>query len=168
MVEILAGGNFDQAVKSLDLTSAVCTYRYTPPADKYREDYQVWELSDEDFSNICSVNDEDWDEDWGWWRHAAGSNLGTVDGVYVINGEKLMAWDGVERKEWCNGCGETECARTDEDKSECYNDRKYSDVLTYLCDEIGASTERNVCACTIDLARQNNMKLSELFKKYLG
>lgn len=44
----------------------------------------------------------------------------------------------------------------------------YHDILIYLCDEIGASTERNVCACTIDLARQNNLTLAELFKKYLG
>lgn len=40
--------------------------------------------------------------------------------------------------------------------------------IAYLCDEIGASTEKNVCACTVDLAQQNNMTLSELFKKYLG
>lgn len=29
-------------------------------------------------------------------------------------------------------------------------------------------TQRNVCACTIDLARQNNLTLAEFFKKYLG
>lgn len=168
MVEILAGGNFEQAVKSLDLTSAICTYRYTPSESGHCTDYQVWELSDEDFSNICSVNEEDWKEDWGWWRHAAGSNLGAVNSSYIVNGESLMAWDGVEREEWCDECGEKECAATDEDRCECYHERKYPDIITYLCNEIGASVERNVCACAIDLAKQNNMKLSELFKKYLG
>lgn len=167
-VEILAGGEFINAVHSLDLTSAKCTYHYQPKSECYREDYQVWLLSKDDFNNLCSVNNEDWQEDWGWWRYALGSNLGTVDCSYIINSEMLMAWDGTKRKNWCSGCGETECAGTDQDKAECYNNRKYSDILTYLCDEVGASTERNVCACTIDLAQQNNMTLSELFKKYLG
>lgn len=166
MVEILAGGNFKQAVKSLDLTSAICSYRYTPPASRYREAYQVWELSDEDFSNICSVNEEDWKKNWGWWRHADGSNLGAVNCTYIINGEELMAWDGIQRKKWCHDC--SDCAGTEKDKDECFHSHQYPDILIYLCDEIGASTERNVCACTIDLARQNNLTLAELFKKYLG
>ena len=90
----------------------------------------------------------------------------TVDCAYVINGEKLMAWDGLQRKEWCRDC--SDCAGTEKDKDECFHDHQYPDILIYLCDEIGASTERNVCACTIDLARQNNLTLAELFKKYLG
>ena len=90
----------------------------------------------------------------------------TVDCAYVINGEKLMAWDGLQRKEWCRDC--SDCAGTEKDKDECFHDHQYPDILIYLCDEIGASTERNVCACMIDLARQNNLTLAELFKKYLG
>ena len=41
-------------------------------------------------------------------------------------------------------------------------------LLSYLCDEVGASTFKNVCALTIDLAKYNNMKLSELFEIYQG
>lgn len=123
-------------------------------------------MSKEDFDNICAIDNDDWKDDWGWWRHAYGSNLGAVDCAYVINGEKLMAWDGLQRKEWCRDC--SDCAGTEKDKDECFHDHQYPDILIYLCDEIGASTERNVCACTIDLARQNNLTLAELFKKYLG
>ena len=165
-VEILAGGEFANAVKSLGLTSAVCTYHYQPQPTHWREEYQVWLLSKEDFDNICAIDNDDWKDDWGWWRHAYGSNLGAVDCAYVINGEKLMAWDGLQRKEWCRDCGD--CAGTEKDKDECFHDHQYPNILIYLCDEIGASTERNVCACTIDLARQNNLTLAELFKKYLG
>lgn len=165
-VEILAGGEFANAVKSLGLTSAVCAYHYQPQPTHWREEYQVWLLSKEDFDNICAIDNDDWKDDWGWWRHAYGSNLGTVDCAYIINGEKLMAWDGLQRKEWCQDC--SDCAGTEKDKDECFHDHQYPDILIYLCDEIGASTERNVCACTIDLARQNNLTLAELFKKYLG
>lgn len=156
-VEILAGGEFANAVKSLGLTSAVCTYHYQPQPTHWREEYQVWLLSKEDFDNICAIDNDDWKDDWGWWRHAYGSNLGAVDCAYVINGEKLMAWDGLQRKEWCRDC--RDCAGTEKDKDECFHDHQYPDILIYLCDEIGASTERNVCACTIDLARQNNLTL---------
>ena len=103
-VEILAGGEFANAVKSLGLTSAVCTYHYQPQPTHWREEYQVWLLSKEDFDNICAIDNDDWKDDWGWWRHAYGSNLGAVDCAYVINGEKLMAWDGLQRKEWCRYC----------------------------------------------------------------
>lgn len=165
-VEILAGGEFANAVKSLCLTSAVCTYHYQHQPTHWREEYQVWLLSKEDFDNICAIDNDDWKDDWGWWRHAYGSNLGAVDCAYVINGEKLMAWDGLQRKEWCRDCND--CAGTEKNKDECFHDHQYPDILIYLCDEIGASTERNVCACTIDLARQNNLTLAEFFKKYLG
>ena len=74
-VEILAGGEFANAVKSLGLTSAVCTYHYQPQPTHWREEYQVWLLSKEDFDNICAIDNDDWKDDWGWWRHAYGSNL---------------------------------------------------------------------------------------------
>ena len=44
-VEILAGGEFANAVKSLGLTSAVCAYHYQPQPTHWREEYQVWLLS---------------------------------------------------------------------------------------------------------------------------
>lgn len=49
-VEILAGGEFANAVKSLGLTSAVCTYHYQPQPTHWREEYQVWLLSKEDLT----------------------------------------------------------------------------------------------------------------------
>lgn len=171
MVEILAGGHFERAVQALDLTTAVCAYHYVPPKGSPREEYQVWELSDEDFSNLCSINEKDWENGWGWWRHAQGANLGAVNAEFTIHREKLQAWDGYTRIHLCDDCEDLEsgsCLGADYDKKVCYNSRGYSDILTYLCDEIGASTEKNVCACAIELAKQNSMKLSELFKKYLG
>ena len=59
-VEILAGGEFANAVKSLGLTSAVCTYHYQPQPTHWREEYQVWLLSKEDFDNICAIDNDDW------------------------------------------------------------------------------------------------------------
>lgn len=175
MIEILAGGEFTNAVYGLGLSSAKCTYYYQPPQESYRENYQVWIVSDDDFKKICAVRNEDWKESWGWWRHAKGSNLGYVNHDYVINGEKLIAWDGYNRISWLeecqNDCSDRKrglCDGTERDADQCFGERAYPDIISYLCNEIGASTETNVCACTIDLAHQNNLTLVEFFKKYLG
>ncbi len=99
-VEILAGAGFANAVHDLGLLSARCTYHYQPPKDSYREDYQVWLLSKEDFNILCAVKEEDWKESWGWWRHALGSNMGLVLSEYIINDEKIVAWDGAHREHY--------------------------------------------------------------------
>lgn len=182
-VEILAGAEFANAVRDLGLISTHRTYHYQPPTDSYRENYQVWALSKKDFDNLCAFDEDNWKEDWGWWRYATGSNLGGVGHEYVIHGERILAWDGYEREQAqseCLRCSDyyknctngkvlrNPCYATDNDIAQCFNAREYPDIISYLCEEIGASTEKNVCACTIDLARQNGMSLSELFKKYLG
>ena len=172
MVEIFAGGDFERAAKSLNLTSVMQTYLYTTSDGGYRENYQVWALSDEDFSNLCSIDEKDWCKEWGWWRHSDGANLGVAAVWYTICHERLRAWDGYARIHLCDGCHGAErkiCSGSDRDKILCVgNSRNYKDILDYLHNELGASTATNVCACAIELAKQNNMKLSELFKKYLG
>lgn len=92
-----------------------------------------------------------------------------------MHGEKILAWDGYKRTEYevdcTNHCIDRQhglCKGKEDDFEACFGKREYPDIITYLCDEIGASTEKNVCACTVDLARQNNMTLSQLLKKYLG
>ena len=65
-VEILAGSTFSNAVTALGLTSAMLTYHYHPAPKSYREDYQVWLLSKDDFDNICAIDADDWNDDWGW------------------------------------------------------------------------------------------------------
>lgn len=117
----------------------------------YCEIYQVWELSDEDYEKLCNVDEKDWKDFFGWWRSAEGSNLLSVNHRYNINNHYIKAWDGTSRQ------GEKD-----------WFDRKYDNLLQYFCDEIGASTERNVCAVAVDLAQQNGMTMGELFRKYQG
>ena len=84
-----------------------------------------------------------------------------------------MAWDGLIRetlKSDCTCCIYYQagwCDGTDEDRTECYFERTYPDILTCFCDELGASVERNICALAAELARQNNMTMAELFDKYM-
>lgn len=162
MVEILAGNGIELAFKALNIP-ATRTYQ-RQVFDKYDEQYEVWQMDETTFNRLCEVTDKEWDSDWGWWRQCGGSNMGPVYDVYTINGQPIKAWDGISREQWCDSCTE-ECDKTDEDKLDCYGERKYSNLFRYSCDEIGASTEKNFCAITTDLAQQNGIALGELFQK---
>lgn len=145
MREIL-GGELDQAFVDLGI-NAKKTYQATSDTTDFG---QVWELSDEDYNKICDITEDDWDDNWGWWRGAEGSNMGGINHRYNINHHYILAWDGTSREKYD------------------WMERKYDNLLQYFCEEIGASTERNVCALATDLAQQNNMTMGELFNKFQG
>lgn len=88
-------------------------------------------------------------------------NYAKIRNYDIANGE------GVRTSLFVSGCT-NHCPGCFNSEEQDFNCGRPPDILIYLCDEIGASTERNVCACTIDLAQQNNLTLAELFKKYLG
>lgn len=144
MVEILVQGNIEEDLKRLGI-KATRTY-----GNEYT-DYQVYELSKEEYEKLSNDADERDIEDGFWlhggWRWAEGSNMGNPNTRMTVRGEELVCWE----KEW-NGMQEDE----------------YKDLLTYLCNEIGASAFRNVCALAVDLAKWNNMTMAQLFEKYQG
>ncbi len=167
MKEILAE-NLQPLFDNSDL-SGKCTYR-----GKF---YEVWEVSDKDFETLCSISDEDFEKlcPEGMWRSAVGSNMGGCPDVqYEIKDNKLFAWDGNKRSDYeteCEECSDKKngiCAGNEQDFEECFGKRKYNGLLEYLCEEIGASQSKNVCALAVDLARYNNLTLGELFTKYEG
>lgn len=116
--------------------------------------YEVYSVSDELFDVMCDMTEERFEELAGedaWWRSSEGSILGTPDTKVYINGHEMLGWSG-ERWE----------DEDEDDEFEIYS-RSLSD---YLCDVIGASQPKNVCALAVDLAKYNNMTMGELFTKY--
>jgi len=81
---------------------------------------------------------------------------------YNINHHYINAWDGYHREE-----NEKENKTLPVD-DRCIDLRKYDNLLQYFEYEIGATTEKNVTALAVDLAKYNNMNLGELFIKYQG
>lgn len=144
MVEIL-GNNLKQFFDAID----------NPPNDAdityAGNEYEVWKVSDELFQKICVMSEEEFIKLAGedaWWRQSYGSNLGSPDVKFEVNSKYLVGWD-----------------------SPIYDSKignTYEDLSEYLCDCIGVSQPRNVCACATDLAKYNNMTMGELFKKYEG
>lgn len=119
-------------------------------------EYNVYELSEDEFEILC--NEPDIEGTWEncGWRHCTGSNKGFVNNTLSINNKELKCWYEEEFEEDLDELEEEEFKP------------EYEDLLTYLCDECGCSTFKNVCALTTDLAKVNNLKLSQLFKEYQG
>lgn len=140
--------------------------------------YEVWELSNEAFDELCNMPEKKFTELAGedaWWRSSDESNQGVPNSKYVINGKEIIAWDGYRRCEFYDECCEDcddrtngECEASDEDIECCCGARKYKTLSDYFCDEIGASQPRNVCALAVDLAKYNGITMGELFTKYEG
>ncbi len=141
------------------------------------KDYEVWEVSDSTFKEMCNMSEEffvEWGGDDAWWRSSEGCVLGVPDVGYEINGLNIIAWDGSRREIYadeCIHCKDKECGEceaTEEDIEQCFGERKYKSLSEYLCHEFGISQPKNVCACAMDLAKYNNMTMGELFRKYEG
>lgn len=143
MVEILVQGNIEEDLKRLGIQATI-TY-----GNEYT-DYKVYELTKEDFEKLSNDADERDTEDGFWqhggWRWAEGSNMGDPNDTKTVGGERLVCWD--RNREW--------------------KEDEYRDLLTYLCNEMGCSAFRNVCALAKELAKWNNMTMAELFDKYQG
>lgn len=168
MTEILVWGNPEKDFARLEVEAK---QTYIPVV---RENYffsvpAVYEVTEQDLDKMIKeempfeVKDK-WVE--ACWRHALGSNMNLYSGDhpicrYNVKGRYIKAWDGLGRTkalEDVNG--------NTSHPDYCYPNRKYRTLLEYFCEEIGVSTERNVCALAVDLAKLNDLTMAELFKNY--
>lgn len=165
-IEILAGGGIKTAFNELDI-EATKTYH---GSDKPH--YQVWEIDKADLQKLDETYE--WPDHYGWWRFAKGSNMGTACSIFNINGHELIAWDGSNREDlidyWNDEPYDEKAAYhfSYKEYEEQNMPHKYDTLLDYFSHELGASTERNVCALAVDLARTNGMSMAELFEKFQG
>jgi hypothetical protein len=107
----------------------------------------VYSLTASDFKKLCNDPTE-WKD--AAWRFAAGSVLGRPDQEFVVRGKKLMCWN--------------ESEPSDEEEVEF---PEFDDVLAYLEWQVGVTTERNICACLVDLAKANKLSLEELLTTFV-
>ncbi|MEE1302330.1 MAG: hypothetical protein UHD64_06050 [Bacteroidales bacterium] len=143
----------------------------------YWPHFEVWEVQERDYERMCDMTDEEFEQiasKDSWWRSAEGSNMGTVNEEFIINGMPLMAWRDEDRvsdyeDEW-NDMDEEEQSEYEnfEDFLNKWFPKEHPHLLEYFCNELGASTGRNICALATDLAKYNNITMAELFKRYGG
>lgn len=117
-------------------------------------EYEIWDIDKTEFKKLVATEDESYEIN-EWWRQAAGSTAGEVNAEYIVNGERIKAWDG----EWRKNLMEEE---------EDIFERKYKSLTQYLRKEMGCGQPSNIVALAVDIAKQNGMTMAELFKKYEG
>ena len=142
----------------------------------YWPNFGVYKILEQDFKKLCDIPDDEFVKEFpdSWWRYAEGSNMGTPNCEFIINGCKIDAWqnewyvdDLVEGYNRLPLDEQLEYGGVEGYISENYT-YEYSDLLEYFCDELGASTEKNVCALATDLAKYNEMSIAKLFMIYGG
>lgn len=155
MKEILTMGDITEDFTRLNI-KVVKTYK--------GEDYGVYEVTEEEFEILCKDEQNENGFDNCGWRYAIGSNKNQPDKKIIINKKEIIAWyddsNDFDNKE------ERECYL--KEHNGVMPLERFSSLLDYLCYEMGCSSPRNVCALAVDLAKYNNIKLSELFKIYQG
>lgn len=143
----------------------------------YWSHFEVWEMSEEDYDDICIMSDDEYEHfavDDSWWRGADGSNMDTVNEEFIINDLPITAWRNEGRvsdyeDDWNDMDKEEQSEyKNFEDFLNTWFPKEYSHLMEYFCEELGASTERNVCALATDLAKYNNITMAELFRRYGG
>ena len=170
-VEIL-GDKMHKVFKELGIHYTKTYSKRCNPKKNYDPHYEVYEVSQNDMKTLENTFIEY--PNGSWWRWCKGSNLGTPFDFFTVNGKDLIAWGGMRRddlRDWWDKESDEEKASYNYSFSKYEEDtmpHKYETLTEYMCEEIGASTEKNVCALAVDLARANGMTMAKLFEIYEG
>ena len=150
MKEILSGDGFENGAAHFHI-EAKRTY--------HSSRFDVWELEDAEFTRLCSLHESDWNGAFGWWRYAKGCNIEHYPvHTFSVNGKEMLGWYDEDRlADYVSLLGFSE---------EDYFAEPFQRLTAYLSAVIGVSTETNICAVSVGLARLNNITLSGLFEKY--
>ena len=127
-------------------------------------EYGVCEVTEEEFKILCDEPDIKGTWIKCGWRYCKGSNQQKPFQKVLINNKEIIAWydDSLDFD------SEEEKLAYIEEHGGVMPLERFDDLLTYFVIEMGVSQPKNICALSVDLAKYNNIKLSELFKIYQG
>lgn len=139
-VMIIGGNGLDKAFSDLHI-HASCLYH----SKKY-PDYEVWELLPEDFEKIDFIKDEDWKQEWGWWRTGHCTLEGATENLIMVNGKPMYSYLPLTPKENLKD--------------------NYIDFFEYLYKVFDLSTSYNRAYFATSLAKDNGMTLDEFMRTF--
>ena len=131
MAEIFGGNGLHRAFKALNI-EAKRTYK-----SSHEPYYEVWDLNKKDIKTLEET--PEWDDTWGWFRHAKGSNMGSAANFFTINGQFMIGWETQDGND------------------------TYDSLIDYFYKGLSVGMESNICALAVDLARANGMSMAKLF-----
>lgn len=129
---------------------------------------EVWEVSDEDFEALCKITDEEWKDDWGWWRNGGCIYEGAIEAEFQVNSKRMFGYrdkridaafddidaDNQDDIDYANGCVEE------------YKNEQFESYIQWLCETQSASTSYNIAYFAFSLAKDNGLTLAEFMTKY--
>lgn len=136
MAEILAGGGINRAFKALGI-KAKRMYK-----SSYEPAYEIWELGKNDLKTLDEAME--WPEEFGWYKYAKGSNMGTAADFFTVNRQFMIGWETRDGKD------------------------TYNTLMDYFGEGLGVYNESIICAYAVDLARVNGVSMGRLFQMYEG
>lgn len=136
MAELFGGNGLHKAFKALGI-EAKRTYK-----SSHEPYYEVWELGKKDVKTLEEI--VEWDDSWGWWRSARGSNMGTPADFFTVNGQFMIGWETQDGND------------------------TYDSLMDYFHKGLSVGMESNICALAVDLARVNGVSMGRLFEVYEG
>lgn len=136
MAEILTGGGINKAFKTLGI-KAKRTYK-----SSYEPSYEIWELNKNDLKTLDEA--PEWPKEFGWYKYAKGSNMGTAADFFTVNGQFMIGWETRDGKD------------------------TYNTLMDYFGEGLGVYNESIICAYAVDLARVNGVSVGKLFQTYEG
>lgn len=143
MYEILVFGEIQNDLDRLGIKARE-TYSNIP-SNGYKK-IRVYTLDEKNFEILCKDAEIDdsgknvWKD--GAWFYAEGSNMDEPDVYITVNSQKLLGW------------------------SLDYYDEKFDSITDYLYKTFDVSTIKNICSLSVDLAKYNDLSLSDLFSKF--
>lgn len=143
MYEILVFGEIQNDLDRLGIKARE-TYSNIPSNGDKK--IRVYTLDEKNFEMLCEdaeIDDSDknvWKD--GAWFYAEGSNMHEPDVYVTVNSQKLLGW------------------------SLDYYDEKFDSITDYLYKTFDVSTIKNICSLSVDLAKYNDLSLSDLFSKF--
>ena len=145
MVEIL-GNNLSVAIQELNVM-AKRTFN--------SDEYEVWEMEEIERLKLNATTEEEWKENYGWFRYGDGANV-TPCKTVKINGIEVIGYENERFKE-----------AFEDEGFEGYEEfvHSYRGLTQHFEETCGATTCENVTAVSIEMARHNDMTLGELFGK---
>lgn len=165
-IELLCGNGIHKAFKEIGIDAKRIYKRTDEPH------YEVWEIEKKDLEKLEET--VEWDENWGFWRFCKGSNMGSAYEVFTVNGHELIAWSGRRRDNLIDEWNDEPSSEKEayhysyKEYEKAIMPHEYDSLLDYFGKELEISTEKNICALSVDLARYNGMSMAQLFKTYEG
>lgn len=135
MAEILAGG----LAIALHELGVDARQMYKMDHEPY---YEIWDINKKNLKVLEEA--EEWQDTWGWFRGAKGSNMGSAAHFFTINGQFMIGWETVDGND------------------------TYDTLMDYFHKGLSVGMESNIIALAVDLARANGKTVAQLFQTYEG